>query len=235
MSDPAFPKGPYRVENPMRALTPDERRIVDEFHALYYRLWDFGQGIATLDLNWMGFRTHKCPMDLWTYQEILVETQPDVIIEAGTRFGGSAAYLAGICDLLGRGRVITIDLKQLSGQPQHPRIEYLLGLSASPPILAQLRQRIEPGERVMVILDSDHRYDNVLAELEAYHPLVSPGCYLIVEDSNVNGHPAWPEHGPGPMEALEAFLPRHPEFRVDTSRERFLLTMNPSGFLLRTA
>jgi cephalosporin hydroxylase len=234
MNDRVFPRGSYRPPNPTPPLTADERRIVDEFHALYYRRWDFGRGTNTLDLHWMGFHTLKCPMDLWIYQEILVETEPDVIIETGTRFGGSAAYLASLCDLLGRGRIVTIDMKQLSGQPQHPRIDYILGLSASAAVMTQVKQRIDPGERVMVILDSDHRRDHVLEELQVYHPLVSPGCYLIVEDSNVNGHPAWPEHGPGPMEALEAFLPSHPEFRVDTSRERFLMTMNPSGFLLRT-
>ena len=234
MTDRAFPSGSYRAANKMRPLTEDERRIVAEFHALYYRLWDFGRGPATIDLHWLGFHTLKCPMDLWIYQEILVETAPDVIIETGTRYGGSAAYLASLCELRGRGRVVTIDIKQLSGQPQHPRIEYILGSSASPAVLAQVRRHIEPGARVMVILDSDHRRDHVLAELEAYHALVSPGCYLIVEDTNVNGHPVWPDHGPGPMEAIEQFLPRHPEFRVDVSRERFLVTMNPSGFLLRT-
>jgi cephalosporin hydroxylase len=235
MTDRAFPKGSYRVANPVPSLTADERRIVDEFHALYYRKWDFSRGGGTLDLQWMGFHTLKCPMDLWIYQEILVETEPDVIIETGTRFGGSAAYLASLCDLLGRGSVVTVDIKQLSGLPRHPRIDYILGSSTSAAVMAEVRRRIGPGERVMVILDSDHRRDHVLDELQAYHALVSPGCYLIVEDTNVNGHPVWPDHGAGPMEAVEAFLPSHPEFRVDLGRERFLMTMNPSGFLLRTA
>jgi cephalosporin hydroxylase len=235
MTVPAFPRGSYRVTKPLPQLTAEERRIVDEFHALYYRLWGFGRGSGTLDLHWMGFHTLKCPLDLWIYQEILVETEPDVIIETGTHFGGSAAYLAGICDLIGRGRIVTVDIKQMSGLPRHPRIDYVLGLSASAAVLDQVRRRIEPGERVMVILDSDHRRDHVLDELQAYHSLVSPGCYLIVEDSNVNGHPVWPEHGPGPTEAVEAFLPDHPEFRIDDSRERFLMTINPRGFLLRTA
>jgi cephalosporin hydroxylase len=235
MNDRVFPRGSYRAANPMRPLSADEQRIVDEFHALYYRLWDFGRGSGTIDVHWMGFHTLKCPMDLWIYQEILVETEPDVIIETGTRFGGSAAYLAALCDLLGRGRVVTIDIKQLSGQPRHPRIDYILGSSIGAGVVAQVRQRIEPGERVMVILDSDHGRDHVLEELRVYHELVSPGCYLIVEDTNVNGHPVSPDHGPGPMEAVAAFLPDHPGFRVDPSRERFLMTLNPSGFLLRTA
>jgi cephalosporin hydroxylase len=235
MSDRALQPGTYRVPDQVRPLTDDERRIVEAFHKLYYSIWDFGRGPATLDLSWMGFHVLKCPLDLWVYQEILVDTAPDVIIETGTRHGGSAAYLASVCDLLDRGRIITVDIKQLSGQPRHPRIEYLLGSSPSASVLNQVRRRIQPNERVMVILDSDHRRNHVLEELQVYHPLVSPGCYLIVEDTVVNGHPAWPDHGPGPMEAVEAFLPGHPEFRVDRSRERFLMTMNPSGFLLRTA
>ena len=69
--------------------------------------------------------------------------------------------------------------------------------------------------------------------MRAYSGLVSVGCYLIVEDTNLNGHPVLPDHGPGPMEAVEAFLPVAPEFEVDGSRERFMLTLNPGGFLKR--
>jgi cephalosporin hydroxylase len=218
----------------MLPLTADEQRIVDQFHELYYRLWGFSQGRGTIDLHWMGFQTLKCPMDLWTYQEILVETAPDVIVECGTRFGGSAAYLASLCDVLGRGRVISIDIEDLPGRPVHPRITYLRGSSTSAEIVAQVQRLIEPGERVMAILDSDHSAEHVERELEIYHALVTPGCYLIVEDTNVNGHPVFASHGPGPMEAVEVFLLRHQGFVVDHARERFLMTLNPSGFLLRT-
>jgi cephalosporin hydroxylase len=85
----------------------------------------------------------------------------------------------------------------------------------------------------MVILDSDHAMAHVRAELELYAPMVTAGCYLIVEDTNVNGHPVYPLHGPGPMEALGEFLPRHPEFEVDAECEKFMLTFNPRGYLLR--
>ena len=85
----------------------------------------------------------------------------------------------------------------------------------------------------MVVLDSDHSQAHVAAELEAYRSFVAPGCYLVVEDTNINGHPVAADFGPGPMEAVEAFLPRAPEFEVDRSRERFLLTLNPGGYLRR--
>ena len=85
----------------------------------------------------------------------------------------------------------------------------------------------------MVVLDSDHSAAHVKAELDLYSPLVTSGCYLIVEDTNVNGHPVYPLHGPGPMEALDQFLPAHPEFEVDASREKYMLTFNPRGYLRR--
>jgi cephalosporin hydroxylase len=73
----------------------------------------------------------------------------------------------------------------------------------------------------------------VLAELELYGSRVSSGQYLIVEDTNLNGHPVRADFGPGPMEAVQEFLEGHPEFTPDRSREKFLLTYNPSGYLLR--
>ncbi len=90
-------------------------------------------------------------------------------------------------------------------------------------------------DRVLVILDSDHSQAHVAAELEAYSGLVRKDGFLVVEDTNVNGHPTAPEFGPGPMEALDAFLAEHPEFMIDRGFERFLMTCNPRGFLVRVA
>ena len=85
----------------------------------------------------------------------------------------------------------------------------------------------------MVVLDSDHSQAHVARELELYSPLVTPGCYLVVEDTDVNGHPVNFSHGPGPMEALNEFLPAHPEFVADSSREKFMVTFFPRGWLKR--
>lgn len=226
--------GRYRPRKDLRPLTSDEAATIDAFHSLYYDAWDVGRatGRGTIDLSWFGYRTLKSPLDLWTYQEIIVETRPDLIIECGTRYGGSAYYLASILDLLGHGRVLTIDLEADARRPAHPRITYLLGSSTDPEIVARVHT-IAAGKRCMVILDSDHSQPHVAGELAAYGPIVASGCYMIVEDTNVNGHPVRPEHGPGPMEALDDYLAQTTDFEVDRDRERFLLTMNPRGFLRR--
>ena len=85
----------------------------------------------------------------------------------------------------------------------------------------------------MVILDSDHSRDHVFAELQAYASLVGPGDYLIVEDTNVNGHPVHPDFGPGPTEAVDDFLAENDSFFIDESREKYFMTFNPRGYLRR--
>jgi cephalosporin hydroxylase len=233
--------GGFRVKDGTPALSDDERRIVDSFAELYYRRWQ--EGGKTIVLSWLGYQTLKCPLDLWIYQELIADLRPDWIVECGTRFGGNALYLACICELLGHGRVVTIDTDDSLQpvRPLHPRIRYLAGSSTDPAIVAQVKTLLAsapadggaPDGQVLVILDSDHSRDHVLAELRTYAPLIRPGGYLLVEDSNVNGHPANRGHGPGPWEAIDAFLAETGAFVSDRSLERFLLTMNPRGYLRR--
>ena len=85
----------------------------------------------------------------------------------------------------------------------------------------------------MVVLDSDHTKGHVLEELRRYAPLVSPTSYLVVEDTNINGHPVLPEFGPGPLEAIEEFLRGSDDFFVDRTREKYFLTFNPGGYLAK--
>lgn len=164
------------------------------------------------------------------YQQIIHETQPDVILETGTLFGGSALYLAHLCDLMGRGRILTVDIRRVSN-PKHPRIEYVTGSSVSEAVHAAIKPRLEG--RVMVILDSDHRKDHVLQELDLFGRYVTPGNYMIVEDCNLNTPWVRPDFGPGPSEAVQAFLPDHPEFTADRRREQFFHTWNVGGYLKR--
>jgi cephalosporin hydroxylase len=183
--------------------------------------------------KWLGQTLLKAPTDLFVMQEIITDVRPDVLIEAGTLQGGSALYFASIMDLLGKGRVITIDITEFTNRPTHPRITYLTGSSTDPAIVHEVRQRIREGETVMAVLDSDHSHPHVLAELHAYGPMVTQGSYLIVEDTNLNGHPVRPEYGPGPMEAVDEYLTTTDAFEIDRTREKFVLTFNPRGYLRR--
>lgn len=209
--------------------------IIRLFHRLYYSMGAAHRKGTWDNTFWMGVKTEKCPLDLWVYQEILFGLKPELIIETGTRHGGSAMFLSSMCDLLNVGQVVTIDIRQPDPAPPHPRLTYLHGSSTDPEIVGKVRAMAEGKSRVMVILDSDHRAEHVLEELRTYHPLVSPGSYLIVEDTNINGHPVLPNFGPGPMEALMQFLQENPDFEQDARGERHLLTFNPAGYLRRKA
>lgn len=213
------------------ASRAEEAATVDAFHKLYFDARSFN--MTWRNTFWLGHPILKCPLDMWVYQEIIHEIRPDLIIETGTAFGGSALYLASICDMVGSGRIVTIDIEARASLPQHPRIEYLVGSSVSDGMVAQVKNRVAAARTVMVILDSDHAMPHVASELERLSPFVTRGSYLIVEDTNLNGHPVEPEHGPGPMEALGQFLPAHREFEVDASREKFFLSFNPKGYLKR--
>lgn len=205
--------------------------VIDRFTEAYYDGALFGETRA--DTHWLGIRTDKNPLDLWIYQELLHELRPDLIVETGTAFGGSALYLSSICDLLGHGKVVTVDIIEQEGRPQHPRLEYVTGSSIAPEIVEAVKRRVEPGGTAMVVLDSNHKRDHVLEELRLYAPLVTPGSYIVVEDTILNGHPVSPEFGPGPMEAVDAFLAETDEFEVDRRREKLYLTFNRKGYLRR--
>ena len=183
---------------------------------------------------WMGHQVLKCPLDLWQYQEILHDLRPDLIVETGTAFGGSALFLAHALDLLGAGRVIT----DRSGTAVGPARR--TNASPTSPARRSIRRLLQPvfdaaarAKTVMVILDSDHRREHVLAELRTLGPLVTPGSFLIVEDTNLNGHPVEPHYGPGPMEAVDAFLSERNDFEIDPRWEKFFLSFNPRGYLRR--
>ena len=201
---------------------------VTKFHLLSF------YGGALQQTYWLGVPLLKSPLDCWVYQELIHDLRPDLIIETGTDLGGSALFLASICDLIDHGRVVSIDIRR-AARVTHPRISFVVGDSTSAEVLEQVRNEAAGAANVMVILDSDHHAAHVARELRAYREFVSPGSYLVVEDTNVNGHPVMPEHGPGPFEAVEEFLREDPDFQVDKSREKFLMTYFPNGFLKRVA
>lgn len=181
--------------------------------------------------TYFGVRAQKCPMDHWVYQEIVFETQPDVIIEIGTNCGGGLLGLAHFCDLMNHGRVIGIDITLehvAQAVRDHPRATLIESDACE--AFPEVASLVQPGERVMVIEDSAHTYDNTLAVLRTYSPLVTPGCYFVVEDSICqHGVPVGPE--PGPYEAIETFMKETGRFAIDRSRESFGITWNPKGYL----
>jgi len=218
----------------------DDYTIEDAYHILFYQRTNWLQGV-----KYMGVPISKNPLDLWITQEIVCETRPEVIIETGTWCGGSALYYI---DLLERVHtewvrepiVITIDNGWLEKRlitdgfdrkpdcPVHPGIHYLIGDSADREVFEEAK-RLANGDRAMVVLDSCHESEHVAKELALYSDLVSEGCYLIVEDTNVNmvlkGLP------PGPTEAIEEFLERDERFVCDREREKFDLSFSKGGWL----
>jgi cephalosporin hydroxylase len=203
-----------------------DRAAISRAHDVLY------ESDAWTQATWLGAQALKNPLDLWVYQEIMFETKPELVVETGTYRGGSAHYLASLCDLMGRGEVVSIDVEpRRDDYPKHPRITYLAGCSSTDPaVVAEMRERAD-GRPVLVILDSDHSQAHVEAELAAYAPLVPVGCYVIVEDSNIGR--IRKDLMPGPREAVETFLARTDEFMIDRDREKFLITFNPSGYLRR--
>jgi cephalosporin hydroxylase len=225
--------GPPLLFTPPK-LNDEQQALVDRFHTFMYDITD-ENSFRSFFVSWLGYGMLKWPTDLWNYQEIVVQAKPDVIVETGTHRGGSALFLASICELIDRGEVISIDIDDTyrATQPKHPRLTFLNGSSTDPNIVAEVKRRIADRTNVFVILDSDHDCNHVLNELRIYSQLVPLNGYLVVEDTNVNGHPAYPEFGPGPHEAVDLFLGENSHFEVDRIQERFYLTQNPCGFLRR--
>ena len=202
--------------------------ITADFHRLYHdKRWPETGG----NTYWFGVPTLKTPLDMWVYQEILYENRPDVIIETGTFMGGSSYYFASIFDLLGSGRVITIDIGDFEGKPKHDRVTFLLGSSTADSIVEQVKDLIHEGEKVMVVLDSDHSASHVRKEMEIYGEMVTPGQYMVVEDTHLYGHPVRQYELGDPWKAVGEYLAQRSDFVADRSREKYGLTFNPSGWL----
>jgi cephalosporin hydroxylase len=204
-----------------------------------YHIWHYNSHLWE-DTRWMGVTTLKSPSDMWNYQEILVALKPSLLVEFGTRFGGSALFFAAVMRQIGRRfKVLTVDIDAETvseATRRDPDVEILTMSSTDPRVAARIGtlRREYPGH-VFAILDSDHARAHVLDEMKSLRPVLAPGDYMIVEDSNVNGHPVYPSHGPGPFEAIEDYFREFPsDYTHDGKRERkFGFTWAPSGFLIR--
>lgn len=202
--------------------------------------------------SWFGRPLLQLPEDLVRLQEVVYQIKPDVIVETGVFDGGSLLFHASLCEAMGKGRVIGIDIELRAGVREalrdHPlahRVELIEGDSSSPAVVNQVRARVAQGESALVILDSNHTRAHVAAELEAYAPLVTPGSCIVAADGIMRdlsdvpgGEPEWlHDH---PAEAAREFLTRHPEFvmrqpewKVNTSPLTQNVTYWPDGWLWR--
>jgi cephalosporin hydroxylase len=215
------------------------------------------------NFKWQGRPIIQYPQDIVAMQELIWEIRPDLIIETGIAHGGSLVLSASmlaqldICDAIEAGgqmaprvskrKVLGIDIDirdhnraAIEAHPMASRIQMFQGSSVALDIIAQVHSVAAHYSRVMVCLDSNHTHEHVLAELQAYAPLVTKGSYCVVFDTMIEDLPRemfknrpW---GPGnnPKTAVWKYLQTHPEFEIDKSiQHKLLVTVAPEGYLKR--
>ncbi|MFC4800020.1 cephalosporin hydroxylase family protein [Neobacillus sp. GCM10023253] len=202
--------------------------------------------------SWMGRPIIQLPEDLIRIQEVIYQIKPDVIVETGVAHGGSLIYYASLCKAMEKGRVIGIDIeirphnrRAIEGHELYPYITLIEGDSAAADTINTVKSMIKKEETVLVILDSCHSKDHVKKELEAYHPFVSSGSYIVSTDGIMKelhdvprGEKGWIEDNP--CTAVLEFAKEHPEFTLEQPAWLFnesSLTQNvthwPSAWLKR--
>ncbi|WP_439537471.1 cephalosporin hydroxylase family protein [Methyloversatilis sp.] len=215
------------------------------------------------NFRWLGRPAIQFPNDAWAMQEIIWAVRPDLIIETGIAHGGSLVFSASmlalleLCDAAERGETvdprkparkvlgIDIDIRAhnraaIEAHPMASRIEMIQGSSISAEVIGQVKAIAANHSKVLICLDSNHTHEHVLAELEAYAPLTSPGSYCVVFDTLVEDMPAdmFPDRpwGPGnnPKTAVHEYLKSHPEFTIDKAIDhKLLISVAPDGYLRR--
>jgi cephalosporin hydroxylase len=222
-------------------------------NALFEQSKDLIYGLDQHDYSylwtWMGVPIIQLPADVMATQEVIWQTKPDVIIETGVARGGSVLFMASILEVIGHGQVIGVDIdirahnrESIEAHPMSKRVTMIEGGSVDENVLDQVRAQIPEGARVMVVLDSDHSRDHVLAECRAYGPMVTKGCYMVVADTLV-GHISEQEapgkrsqlwfKGNDPLTAVQDYMAETDRFEVDAELNgKLVLSSSPGGYLL---
>ena len=201
------------------------------------------------NFSWMGRPIIQYPQDMIAMQEIIWNLKPDLIIETGVAHGGSLIYYASLLELIGNGKVLGIDIDirdhnkiAIENHPMYKRIDMIQGSSIDPCIVEVVKQHTIGKDTVLVVLDSNHTHEHVLAELEMYSPFVSLNSYVVVYDTIVEKLPGnylpglvrpW-GIGDNPLTAVNSFLESNPQFEIDTTiNNKLLISVAPDGYLKR--
>ena len=202
--------------------------------------------------TWLGRPIIQLPDDLLRIQEVVYSIKPDVIIETGVAHGGSLVFFASLCRLIGKGRIIGVDVQirpmnreAIARHDLSSLITLVEGDSTAPDVVDRVKAMVHPGESVFIVLDSAHTREHVLKELTAYSPLVTLGSYMVAADGLMKdltdvprGKQEW--SWDNPSAAASEFARLRPEFRIETptwlfneSSLRHPITQWPGAWLRR--
>lgn len=227
--------------------TPEAFRIISD---VWLRAgWDTKY---VYSFTWLGRPMIQLPEDMIRIQEVVHTVQPDVIVETGVAHGGSLVFYASLCKAMDRGRVIGVDVEirshnrtAIEAHALFPLITLIEGSSIQPQIVEQVKSQIKPGEKTLIVLDSNHEKQHVLAELRAYSPFVSVGSYIVAMDGIMERLAGAPRSAPdwswnNPRQAALEFVAENADFVIEEPQFAFnegkiteRVTYWPSAFIKR--